>query len=271
MDELGAPAIEALRERRVRFHPESQHRFAIESLEQAPDWCISRQLWWGHQIPVWTLRQRAPGVRLAATRVVPRVRVGKARARSRRARHVVLVGALAARDARLARRDARARALLPGRRQRHRTRDHPALGEPDDLLGPLPARRDPVHGRDHHLDDPRPRRAADVEEPRHGDRPDGADRVARRGRDPLRAPQDLVDPGRALLRRRDRGGPPPREQALERRAADPPADRGRRAGRAPVGPRGALDPRSPRRGARRRSRTRGAASTSPPRRTCCTT
>jgi valyl-tRNA synthetase len=54
MDELGAPAIEALRERRVRFHPESQHRFAVESLEQAPDWCISRQLWWGHQIPVWT-------------------------------------------------------------------------------------------------------------------------------------------------------------------------------------------------------------------------
>jgi valyl-tRNA synthetase len=54
MDELGRPAIEALRERRVRLHPESQHRFAIESLEQAPDWCISRQLWWGHQIPVWT-------------------------------------------------------------------------------------------------------------------------------------------------------------------------------------------------------------------------
>jgi valyl-tRNA synthetase len=54
MDELGRPAIEALRQRRVRFHPESQHRFAIESLEQAPDWCISRQLWWGHRIPVWT-------------------------------------------------------------------------------------------------------------------------------------------------------------------------------------------------------------------------
>ena len=54
MDELGRPAIEALRARAVRFHPESQHRFAIESLEQAPDWCISRQLWWGHQIPIWT-------------------------------------------------------------------------------------------------------------------------------------------------------------------------------------------------------------------------
>jgi valyl-tRNA synthetase len=54
MDELGRPAVEALRERRVRYHPETQHRFAIESLEQAPDWCISRQLWWGHQIPIWT-------------------------------------------------------------------------------------------------------------------------------------------------------------------------------------------------------------------------
>jgi valyl-tRNA synthetase len=53
MRELAEPAIEALRERRVRYHPESQHRFAIGSLEDAPDWCISRQLWWGHQIPVW--------------------------------------------------------------------------------------------------------------------------------------------------------------------------------------------------------------------------
>ena len=36
-----------------RFHPASQHRFAIDSLENAPDWCLSRQLWWGHQLPIW--------------------------------------------------------------------------------------------------------------------------------------------------------------------------------------------------------------------------
>ena len=54
MDEPVRPAIEALRERRVRFHPESQHRFAIASLEEIPDWCLSRQLWWGHQLPIWT-------------------------------------------------------------------------------------------------------------------------------------------------------------------------------------------------------------------------
>ena len=54
MDGLARPAIDALCEQRVRYHPESQHRFAIASLEQAPDWCVSRQLWWGHQIPIWT-------------------------------------------------------------------------------------------------------------------------------------------------------------------------------------------------------------------------
>jgi valyl-tRNA synthetase len=53
MEELKEPALQALRNRRVRYHPESQHRFAIESLETAPDWNISRQLWWGHQLPVW--------------------------------------------------------------------------------------------------------------------------------------------------------------------------------------------------------------------------
>ena len=54
MEEPARPAIEALRERRVTFHPESQHRFAIASLEEIPDWCLSRQLWWGHQLPIWT-------------------------------------------------------------------------------------------------------------------------------------------------------------------------------------------------------------------------
>jgi valyl-tRNA synthetase len=53
MDDLARPAIDALRAKRVRYHPETQHRFAIDSLENAPDWCVSRQLWWGHQIPIW--------------------------------------------------------------------------------------------------------------------------------------------------------------------------------------------------------------------------
>ena len=53
MDELKQPALEALRSGPVRYHPESQHRYAIASLEDAPEWNISRQIWWGHQLPVW--------------------------------------------------------------------------------------------------------------------------------------------------------------------------------------------------------------------------
>ena len=53
MEGPARPAIEALRARHVRYHPETQHRFAIQSLEDAPDWCLSRQLWWGHQLPIW--------------------------------------------------------------------------------------------------------------------------------------------------------------------------------------------------------------------------
>jgi valyl-tRNA synthetase len=53
MDELARPAIEVVREGRVRIHPESQRRRYLEWLENIRPWCISRQLWWGHQIPVW--------------------------------------------------------------------------------------------------------------------------------------------------------------------------------------------------------------------------
>jgi valyl-tRNA synthetase len=53
MDEARKPALHALREHRVTYHPSPQHAFAIRSLEQIPDWNISRQLWWGHQLPVW--------------------------------------------------------------------------------------------------------------------------------------------------------------------------------------------------------------------------
>ena len=68
-------------------------------------------------------------------------------------------------------RDARPRLLLPGRPADDRARDHPPLGEPDDLLRPRAPRRDSVPRRDHPLDGARARRAADVEVARHRDRP----------------------------------------------------------------------------------------------------
>src|SRR4051812_41414352 len=53
MDELAKPAIEVVRNGRVKIHPEGQERRYFEWMENIRPWCISRQLWWGHQIPVW--------------------------------------------------------------------------------------------------------------------------------------------------------------------------------------------------------------------------
>ena len=140
-------------------------------------------------------------------------------------------------------------ALLPGRRQLTareiiRLWENRMIFSGLFLLGEIPFTDVIIH-----VDGARARRAADVEEPRHGDRPDGGGRGARRGCDALRPAQDLVDAGRPLLAAGDRGGPQARDQALERRAPDPPARRGGDA----------------RRSARRRSRSAGSSRGSTPR------
>ncbi len=53
MDELRKPATEVVRDGRVKFTPERWGRVYIDWMENLRPWCISRQLWWGHQLPVW--------------------------------------------------------------------------------------------------------------------------------------------------------------------------------------------------------------------------
>lgn len=70
MEPLAKPAIEAVRSHEVRFIPERMEKVYYNWMENIKDWCISRQLWWGHRIPAWycddcgevTVAREAPSV-----------------------------------------------------------------------------------------------------------------------------------------------------------------------------------------------------------------
>ncbi len=219
MDELARPAIEVVERDEVRITPA-----AMEARLPRLD---------GGDPPLVHLPPALVGP--PNTRLVLRRLPGDDRRRGRaralrllrrraapgggRARHLVQLGDLALRDPRLARRHPRAARLLPDQLPDHGAGDPLPLGGADDHDRARVPRRGPLPRRLRPLGDPGPRRAADVEEPGDRDRPAGGNRRPRRRRAALRPPGDVLDPGRALLRRQGAAGPRPRQQALECRAA----------------------------------------------------
>ncbi|WP_101875587.1 valine--tRNA ligase [Lachnoclostridium edouardi] len=57
MDEMAKPAVEALKNRQLKFVPESFGKTYLHWLDGIRDWCISRQLWWGHRIPAYYCKE----------------------------------------------------------------------------------------------------------------------------------------------------------------------------------------------------------------------
>ena len=57
MSDLAKPALQAVSDSKIKFHPEHWVKTYKHWMENIKDWCISRQLWWGHQIPVWYHRE----------------------------------------------------------------------------------------------------------------------------------------------------------------------------------------------------------------------
>jgi valyl-tRNA synthetase len=50
---LAQPAIDAVKNGTIRFVPENWDKTYYNWMENIQDWCISRQIWWGHRIPAW--------------------------------------------------------------------------------------------------------------------------------------------------------------------------------------------------------------------------
>ena len=163
---LAEPAIAAVEDGRVKFVPENWSKTYFEWMHNIQDWCISRQLWWGHRIPAWYDDAGNIYVGRDESRRAPQAqaRKGVATAPGRgRARHVVLFGALAVLDARLAGQDAGAQDVLSDECARHELRHHLLLGRAHDDDGAQVHGRRPVPRGLHPRPRARSRRQQDVE------------------------------------------------------------------------------------------------------------
>ena len=136
---LAEPAIKAVEDGRIRFVPENWSKTYYEWMRNIKDWCMSRQLWWGHRIPAWYDDAGKIYVGRDEAEVRQEALAGARREAApgrRRARHVVLLGAVAVLDAGLAGQHASPAEVLSDQRAGDGLRHHLLLGRPHDHDGP---------------------------------------------------------------------------------------------------------------------------------------
>ena len=156
MKPLAEPAEKVVRDGLIEVVPDNQRTILLNWLENIRDWCISRQLWWGHRIPIWHCADCKEMVPATDSRVeivegharagkrsheMSEVRRGKTHAGYRRAGHLVQLRPVAVLHARLARRHRRSAHLLSHQPADQRLRHSVFLGCPHDHDGPAPHRR----------------------------------------------------------------------------------------------------------------------------------
>ena len=114
MGPVARPARAAVADGRIEMVPERFAKVYFNWMDNIRDWCVSRQLWWGHRLPVWYCQDcKEVVVELQDPGVVHQVRFRSAGARPRRSRYLVQLRTLAALDPGLARPDRGPSLLLP--------------------------------------------------------------------------------------------------------------------------------------------------------------
>ncbi len=71
MKPLAKPAIDVVRKGEIKFYPSRWTKVYLNWMENIRDWCISRQIWWGHRIPVWYCSSCPEGENLVVSRTTP--------------------------------------------------------------------------------------------------------------------------------------------------------------------------------------------------------
>ena len=201
-------------------------QFAIRSLEEIPDWNISRQLWWGHQLPLWY----CPDGHVTCAWPAPEACAECGSRELERDPDVLDTWFSSAlwpfATLGWPEETPELRRYYPGdvnstAREIIRLWENRMIWTGLELMGDVPFHDVIIHSTVLAPDGRRMSKSLGT-----GIDPLDVIADARRRRDPLRAAEDVVDAGRPLLRGGDRGGAQAREQALERRAADPRSTRG---------------------------------------------
>jgi valyl-tRNA synthetase len=149
---LAEPAIKCVEDGRIKFVPDNWSKTYYQWMHNIQDWCISRQLWWGHRVPAWYDEEGNIFVARNEAEAQQQATAKNGKAVTLKQDDDVLAGT-----------DAGTENFLSHQCIGHRLRHHFLLGRPHDHDGPEVHWRSPFQRGVHHRPDPRRERRQDVQ------------------------------------------------------------------------------------------------------------